>query len=106
MRYAIMMVTGISPVAMDTSGNSCVVHTEYVNVMYERAKSRDDYEQPVQMYRRLLSESEGKINIVTLGFLQNIQDLMNSNHRCLFSIDWCRVDSRKSRNIVHCRWKR
>lgn len=69
---------GNIPVAMDTSGNSCVVHTEYVNVMYERAKSRDDYEQPVQMYRRLLSESEGKINIVTLGFLQNIQDLMNS----------------------------
>lgn len=69
---------GDIPVAMDTSGNGVQVHTEYVDVMYEMPKSRDDYEQPVQMYRRILAESDTKVNIVTLGFLQNIHGLMDS----------------------------
>ena len=69
---------GNIPVAMDTSGNGVQVHTNYVDVMYEWPKNRDDYEQPVKMYRRLLAESEGKVNIITLGFLQNIQNLMKS----------------------------
>jgi len=69
---------GSIPVAMDTSGNGVQVHTEYVDVMSEMARSRSDYEQPVQMYRRILSESDTKVNIITLGFLQNIQALMNS----------------------------
>ena len=30
------------------------------------------------MYRRILSESDGRVHIITLGFLQNIQGLMNS----------------------------
>lgn len=70
---------GNIPVAMDTSGNGVQVHTNYVDVMYEMPKNRDDYEQPVQMYRRLLSESDTKVNIITLGFLQNIEALMNSS---------------------------
>lgn len=69
---------GSIPVAMDTSGKGVQVHTEYVNVMYNFPKNRDDYEQPVAMYRRLLAESDTKVNIITLGFLQNIQNLMNS----------------------------
>lgn len=69
---------GSIPVAMDTSGKGVQVHTEYVNVMYNLPKNRDDYEQPVAMYRRLLAESDTKVNIITLGFLQNIQNLMNS----------------------------
>lgn len=69
---------GNIPVAMDTSGNGVQVHTEYVDVMYDMARSRNDYEQPVQMYRRILSESDTKVHIITLGFLQNIQALMNS----------------------------
>ncbi len=69
---------GSIPVAMDTSGNGVQVHTEYVDVMSEMARSRSDYDQPVQMYRRILSESDTKVNIITLGFLQNIQVLMNS----------------------------
>lgn len=69
---------GNIPVAMDTSGNGVQVHTNYVDEMYERPKDRDDYEQPVQMYRRLLASSPTKVNIVTLGFLQNIQNLINS----------------------------
>lgn len=70
---------GSIPVAMDTSGNSVQVHTDYVDVMYDMPKDRDDYEQPVQMYRRILSESDKKVNIITLGFLQNIEALMNSS---------------------------
>ncbi|MDE7323217.1 MAG: nucleoside hydrolase [Lachnospiraceae bacterium] len=66
------------PVAMDTSGNGVQVHTDYVDVMYDMPKSRDDFEQPVQMYRRILAESDTKVNIITLGFLQNIQALMRS----------------------------
>lgn len=69
---------GSIPVAMDTSGKGVQVHTEYVNVMYEWPKHRDDYEQPVEMYRRLLAESPEKVNIITLGFLQNIENLMKS----------------------------
>lgn len=69
---------GDIPVAMDTSGNGIQVYTEYVDVMYDLPKSRTDYEQPVSMYRRILSTSDTKINIITLGFLQNIQGLMNS----------------------------
>lgn len=69
---------GSIPVAMDTSGNGVQVHTEYVEVMYDIPRSRSDYEQPVEMYRRILAESDTKVNIITLGFLQNIQGLMNS----------------------------
>lgn len=69
---------GSIPVAMDTSGNGVQVHTEYVEVMYDMPRSRSDYEQPVEMYRRILAESDTKVNIITLGFLQNIQGLMNS----------------------------
>lgn len=69
---------GDIPVAMDTSGNGVQVHTEYVDVMYEMPKSRDDYEQPVPMYRRILAASDTKVNIITLGFLQNIHGLMDS----------------------------
>lgn len=69
---------GSIPVAMDTSGNGVQVHTNYVDQMYEWSKDRDDYEQPVQMYRRLLASSPTKVNIITLGFLQNIQNLINS----------------------------
>lgn len=69
---------GMIPVAMDTSGNGIQVHTDYVDVMYDMAKGRDDFEQPVQMYRRILAESDTKVNIITLGFLQNIQALMHS----------------------------
>lgn len=69
---------GSIPVAMDTSGNGVQVHTDYVDVMYDQPKSRSDYEQPVAMYRRILSESDGRVHIITLGFLQNIQGLMNS----------------------------
>ena len=69
---------GDIPVAMDTSGDGIQVHTDYVDAMYEMQKSRSDFEQPVQMYRRILSESDTKVSIITLGFLQNIQALMNS----------------------------
>lgn len=69
---------GNIPVAMDTSGNGVQVHTDYIDVMAEMARSRSDYEQPAAMYRRILSESNTKVNIITLGFLQNIQALMNS----------------------------
>ncbi len=69
---------GTIPVAMDTSGDGIQVHTDYVDVMYDMAKGRDDFEQPVQMYRRILAESDTKVNIITLGFLQNIQALMHS----------------------------
>lgn len=69
---------GSIPVAMDTSGNGVQVHTNYVDVMYDLPKNRTDYEQPVPMYRRILSASDTKVNIITLGFLQNIQGLMNS----------------------------
>jgi len=69
---------GTIPVAMDTSGDGIQVHTDYVDVMYDMAKARDDFEQPVQMYRRILAESDTKVNIITLGFLQNIQALMHS----------------------------
>ncbi len=69
---------GSIPVAMDTSGNGVQVHTEYVEVMYDMPQSRSDYEQTVAMYRRILSESDAKVNLITLGFLQNIQALMNS----------------------------
>ncbi len=69
---------GSIPIAMDTSGNGVQVHTEYVEVMYDMPQSRSDYEQPVAMYRRILSESDAKVNLITLGFLQNIQALMNS----------------------------
>lgn len=69
---------GNIPVAMDTSGNGVQVHTNYVDVMYDFPKNRTDYEQPVPMYRRILSTSDTKVNIITLGFLQNIQGLMNS----------------------------
>lgn len=69
---------GDIPVAMDTSGNGVQVHTKYVDVMYEMPKSRDDYEQPVPMYRRILAASDTKVNIITLGFLQNIHGLMDS----------------------------
>lgn len=67
---------GDVPVAMDTSGNGCQVATQYIDVMYQGGS--DKYEQPVQMYRRLLASSEVKVNIITLGFLQNIEDLLNS----------------------------
>ncbi|MDE5698406.1 MAG: hypothetical protein K2I96_13520 [Lachnospiraceae bacterium] len=69
---------GNIPVAMDTSGNGVQVHTNYVDVMYDLPKNRTDYEQPVPMYRRILSASDTRVNIITLGFLQNIQGLMNS----------------------------
>lgn len=69
---------GSIPVAMDTSGNGVQVHTEYVDAMYDMPRSRSDYEQPVELYRRILSESDTKVNIITLGFLQNIHALMNS----------------------------
>lgn len=69
---------GDIPVAMDTSGNGVQVHTDYVDVMYDMPKKRTDYEQPVEMYRRILSESDTKVSIITLGFLQNIQALMAS----------------------------
>lgn len=69
---------GNIPVAMDTSGNGVQVHTNYIDVMSEMPRSRSDYEQPAAMYRRILSESDTKVNIITLGFLQNIQALMNS----------------------------
>ena len=49
---------GTIPVAMDTSGDGIQVHTDYVDVMYDMAKGRDDFEQPVQMYRRILAESD------------------------------------------------
>jgi hypothetical protein len=70
---------GYIPVAMDTAGNGVQVHTDYVDAIYDMPKSRSDYEQPVDMYRRLLAESDTKVNIITLGFLQNIQGLMNSS---------------------------
>lgn len=69
---------GNIPVAMDTSGNGVQVHTNYVDVMCDMPRSRNDYEQPTAMYRRILAESDTKVNIITLGFLQNIQALMNS----------------------------
>lgn len=69
---------GSIPVAMDTSGNGVQVHTDYVDVMYNLLKNKTDYEQPVPMYRRILSSSDARVNIITLGFLQNIQGLMNS----------------------------
>lgn len=63
-------------VAMDTSGNGCQVETRYVDVMYQGGSS--SYEQPVQMYRRLLSESADKVSIIVIGFTQNIEDLLKS----------------------------
>lgn len=70
---------GNIPVAMDTSGNGVQVYTNYVDVMYDMPRDRNDYEQPVEMYRRILSESDTKVNIITLGFLQNIKALMDSS---------------------------
>lgn len=69
---------GSIPVAMDTSGNGVQVHTDYVDVMAEYPRSTDAYKQPVQMYRRILSQAPTKVNIITLGFLQNLEDLLNS----------------------------
>ncbi len=69
---------GDIPVAMDTSGRSVQVETKYVDVMCDWPRSRNDYEVPVKMYRRMLAESSEKVNIITLGFLQNIQDLLES----------------------------
>ena len=66
---------GYIPVAMSTS-NTVQVHTEYVNSIYEYGYN--NYVDPVKLYRRILAESTGKVNIITLGFLQNIEDLINS----------------------------
>lgn len=69
---------GLTPVSMDTSGNGVQVHTEYVDVMYEAPKDTDEYSQPVQMYRQILSQSPTRVNIITLGFVQNLEDLLKS----------------------------
>lgn len=64
------------PVAMDTSGKGCQVATQYVDVMYQGGS--DKYEQPVQMYRRLLASADSKVSIIVTGFTQNLEDLLNS----------------------------
>lgn len=78
---------GYIPVAMDTV-HGVQVETNYVDVMYEGGSS--EYEQPVTMYRRLLSNTDSKVNIITLGFTQNLEDLLKSqpdNYSSLNGID-------------------
>ncbi len=41
-------------------------------------KKNEDAEDAVRLYRRLLSESEGKVNIVEVGFLQVFAELLQS----------------------------
>lgn len=66
---------GYVPVGMDTI-HGLQVATQYVDVMYEGGSS--EYEQPVSLYRRLLASSDSKVDIITLGFTQNLEDLLKS----------------------------
>ena len=63
------------PIAMDTS-NGVQVATKYVDAIYESGYS--EYISPVSLYRKILANSNEKVSIITLGFLQNIEDLLKS----------------------------
>lgn len=63
------------PVGMNTI-TGLHVNTKYVDVMYEGG--RTDYMQCKDLYRKILAESDKKVNIITLGFTQNIEDLLKS----------------------------
>ena len=66
------------PVGMNTNYKYSVqVPTKYVDVLC-RYGGYADFTDSTKLYRKILSQSEDKISIVTLGFLQNIQCLMNS----------------------------
>ena len=66
------------PIGMNTDWRYSVqVHTNYVDVLCNYG-GYADYMDSTKLYRKLLAESDTKVDIVTLGFLQNIQCLMNS----------------------------
>jgi hypothetical protein len=65
------------PVGMNTK-TSVQVAGQYVDKLCELGSGYSDYTDTTKLYRKILSESQGKVNIITLGFLQNIYDLMVS----------------------------
>ena len=66
------------PIGMNTNWRYSVkVPSVYVDVLCDYG-GEPYYTDTTKLYRKLLSESDGKVSILTLGFLQNIQCLMNS----------------------------
>ena len=66
------------PISMGTDYNYSVqVATKYVDVLCSYG-GYSDYIDTVPMYRKILAESTEKVDIITLGFLQNIERLLIS----------------------------
>jgi hypothetical protein len=65
------------PIGMNTK---TIVHVggEYVDKLCELGHGYTDYTDTTKLYRKILAESDTKIDIITLGFMQNISDLINS----------------------------
>ena len=73
--YSFLEKEGVKdiPVSVD---KSCPHKIEYVTyqkrLAKDTAKTNDDFEDAVRMYRRLLAESDGSVEILEVGFLQVI----------------------------------
>ncbi len=70
-----------APIGIDREGTDFAGTPVYQYAVYDRARryfSNDDAEDAVRMYRRLLAESEGKVEILEIGFLQVLANVLLS----------------------------
>lgn len=75
------MGLGDIPIGIDTEATDFTGHgkyqesvSRYPSVLYENSEA----ENAVSLYRRLLSESEGKTDIIEIGFMQVLAQLLDS----------------------------
>lgn len=66
------------PVSMDTSYGIPIYNKYYTNMINGRPSSQEYFNNTTKFYRKMLSESEKPVNIVTLGQFINMSALLNS----------------------------
>lgn len=89
---------GIDIDATDFEGNQF----KYQKTLSEysvKYKKNEDAEDAVRLYRRLLSESEGRVNIVEVGFLQVIAGLLESGPDDISPLSGIELMSQKAEKL-------
>ncbi len=64
-----------------------------------RYSDRTEYENPVKMYRRLLSESDEPVEIISIGFLNNLKWLLESKADELSPLDGTQLVKSKVKKL-------
>ena len=78
--YAFLQNEGIMvPIGIDKSCPHQIQYVTYQKRMSKgEEKTNDDFEDSVRLYRRLIAESDGPVEILEIGFLQTVLGALNS----------------------------